>query len=564
MTKGKKKIKSTKPLTLDEVFEEMALTSSSPPGINNSIVLTPISSEACLRSGINPDHLRKRTFEAFQENNVDLEIQRLKYETYLKRREELMKIASKEKQKIRNGKCDQSIRSEAGSLTPSVMLEREAKAAATLLELEQKRLEKAKQRQKKELLQLLQFEQKMAQIQEDMRKKAEEEALAEERRRIQREKQERRAAEERRIRELRLRAQEEAEEEMHRVNARLRFEKERQFEIEKEQRMQEHKKRLQELEEERQRKAELLRIQLQNEELAKREEIERKLKEREEKELERQQRIERKRIHEQLELEKKKKQAAKRIVDNKNAAKRKEDERKKAVLEKVEHSILQQKRIQLEREMEREISKKEQEALSKRRQHQAKLARDKEDEMKNELLNKFEKNEDHVREVKAAKDKEMNLLRQERELQIELKRENVERIKRMQEYKRIETLKKLEEENTRVEEMLQKRDELANSRRKNAVEAKIRRDQLLSTIEKTKAVGGSAIIKILSQLEDGDDLCTKPVEKKTKTKAVLPSITRNKKSTSRQHENKVKMCVPPKVVDIKPAVYVSPYASSVR
>ena len=135
MTTAKKKGKLTKALTLDEVFEQMALTSSSTPS-ENKIVLTPISSEACSRTGINPDHLRKRDFESFKENDVEMEIKRLKYETYTMRREELMKIASEEKQKLLKKKaCDQSVISEAASLTPSAILEKEAQAAATLLEL---------------------------------------------------------------------------------------------------------------------------------------------------------------------------------------------------------------------------------------------------------------------------------------------------------------------------------------------------------------------------------------------------------------------------------------------
>lgn len=157
-----------KAFTLDEVFVQVASSSST----NNNgqgqstsrIVLTPVSSEACLRHGIDPDYLRKRDLETFYETGqTDIEIQRLKYETYEYRRHELMEIASKEKERILrklNG-CDKSVSvTTVASLTPSAILREQEKANSTLIEMEEKRLKKAKEKQKRELLQLLQYEQK--------------------------------------------------------------------------------------------------------------------------------------------------------------------------------------------------------------------------------------------------------------------------------------------------------------------------------------------------------------------------------------------------------------------
>ena len=151
-TKKAKPNKSTeKAITLDEVFAQIALAPTSTPGLNN-VVLTPISSEACLRHGINPDYLKKRNFETFHENDqIDLDIQRLKYETYERRRHELMEIASEEKKKItRNNNGDKSVAGSVSSLTPSAILREEEKANLKLLEIEEKRLRKAKERQKRE------------------------------------------------------------------------------------------------------------------------------------------------------------------------------------------------------------------------------------------------------------------------------------------------------------------------------------------------------------------------------------------------------------------------------
>ncbi len=157
-------------LTLEDVFGQIALTSSTTPGNgihHNDIPLTPLSSEACLRHGVNPDHLRERKFETFQEKdgNDELEIQRLKYETYERRRHELMKVVSDERAKLKKDHHHQSNTSGGGggggfdnksccsttpSLTPSAILAKEELANSTLLEIEEKRLRKAKEKQKKE------------------------------------------------------------------------------------------------------------------------------------------------------------------------------------------------------------------------------------------------------------------------------------------------------------------------------------------------------------------------------------------------------------------------------
>lgn len=153
--KAKARIKE-KTLTLEEVFNQVSLI---PPSVSRSnIVLTPLSSEACLAKGINPDVLQKRDFEIFQLDSSDLEIQRMKYEAYDSRRHELMEEAMKEKDRLSTkskkegkGTDDHSVAcSETPSLTPSGILRQQEKANATLLEMEEKRLQKAREKQKRE------------------------------------------------------------------------------------------------------------------------------------------------------------------------------------------------------------------------------------------------------------------------------------------------------------------------------------------------------------------------------------------------------------------------------
>jgi len=399
----------------------------------------------------------------------------------------------------------------------------------------------------------------MEKIQAETREKAEKEALLEERKNIQKQKQERRAAEERRLRELRRKAKENAEQEIHRINARQRAGKERQIELERAQQVLEKKRRLRKLEEEREKKREFQRLQAVKEQQQKRQENEHKLQERQMKERERQIRIEKKRAMDQYELDKKKRQATDRIALNKEVARRKEDEREKMVMEKRIKSEMQQQLIEKSREQNRELSRKERETINRKREFQAKVARERGKEAKASLVKKFHDDEEHVSKLKELKDKDVALMKEERDLHTQLKRENVERIKRMREYKRLETMRKVSENDQRTEDMLKKRRELAKTRRKNAVEAKIRKDKLMQTLEKSKSSGGKAIRKILAQLStDEDD--PDAAEKKNKKKRGVPRMSSKKKESSWQMKPKPNLSAPlsahgsfpPSIIDIVP------------
>ena len=104
--------------------------------------------------GINPDALRQRDFESFGDaKQADLDIQRLKYEAYERRRHELMKTALDEKKRLSKKvqrQCDLSAAgNDSMSMTQSMAADQEATKNA-ILEKEEKRLAKVKAKQKKE------------------------------------------------------------------------------------------------------------------------------------------------------------------------------------------------------------------------------------------------------------------------------------------------------------------------------------------------------------------------------------------------------------------------------
>lgn len=582
--KKKKKTKTKlkeKAFTLEDIFNQVALL---PPSVSRSdIVLTPLSSEACLATGINPDALQRREFETFGRNSSDLDIQRLKYEAYEKRRHELMMTASKEKvrlgktKKIVGGNDDQSVTcSETNSQSngPSGAVLQQEKVNITLMEIEEKRLQKSRDKQKRELLQLLQFEQKMEKIQRDVHLKAEKDAVAEERKKAKMKKQERRQAEERRVRELRRKAQEDAEEEIHRISARVRSEKERQIKKEREQQEMETKKRQRQIDEEREKKKELQRIKIEKQQLKKLHDMQKKFEDRKIKERERQMKIDAKRAMDQYELDLKRKEAAKRIALNKEAKQRHEEERKKIVVDKMIQNQQQQEHIAALREREHILNKKEKETMARKREYQTQSTKQREMEKKEFMMQKFQEDERKVALMQSMREQEMSIMKQEKELDLLMKHENVQRIKRMQEYKRIETMKKISENHERTDELLKKKEEMAKNRQKNAVEAKLRKDQLLQILEKSKSSGGKAIKKILAQLEN-NEISVGTSKKKTsgppdintsKSTKRLPTKTANET----KHPPIIEIGPPPEAPSLVARIsgappqkeYISPYAST--
>jgi hypothetical protein len=71
-----------------------------------------------------------------------------------------------------------------------------------------------------------------------------------------------------------------------------------------------------------------------------------------------------------------------------------------------------------------------------------------EEQKKAEMLGKFEEEDQHVEEVFMNRKHELDLVTEKKKLNLQMKRDNVERVMRMQEYKRLNTLKKIESVDT--------------------------------------------------------------------------------------------------------------------
>jgi hypothetical protein len=156
----RKKKKTIKPISLEDVFNQVSNVTSSnlnPPPAR--ILLTPRSAEVCLKLGINPEVLKVRDVDSFWENDIDPAVQRLRHEAYVQRRHDIMKQCRHERKRISLAEFDASSNLKNGhtdTLTPEMLLEQQREQSSTLIQMELQRIEKMQKRQQKELEQMIQ------------------------------------------------------------------------------------------------------------------------------------------------------------------------------------------------------------------------------------------------------------------------------------------------------------------------------------------------------------------------------------------------------------------------
>jgi len=104
----------------------------------------------------------------------------MRHEAYSQRRHEMMALVRTDRKKIVNAEMKAGMATSGGGqgepgLTPGAMMAAQAKANASYVEKEEKRLLKMKRRQEKEIQQMVEFEVKMSTIAADREQKAEQE-----------------------------------------------------------------------------------------------------------------------------------------------------------------------------------------------------------------------------------------------------------------------------------------------------------------------------------------------------------------------------------------------------
>ena len=162
----------------------------------------------------------------------------------------------------------------------------------------------------------------------------------------------------------------------------------------------------------------------------------------------------------------------------------------------IHQAKVEKNRIELEKKQ------KEIEFLSKKREQQLKLINEAKESKKESYMKKIQDHEETVSALLHERELELKIVKEGRELMKQLKMDNVERLKRSQEYKRQETLKIMSENESRAQEMLRKKKDLLEQRKRATREAKIQKDKIVGFLEQSKMGGGSkSIQKLISAME---------------------------------------------------------------
>ena len=127
-----------------------------------------------------------------------------------------------------------------------------------------------------------------------------------------------------------------------------------------------------------------------------------------------------------------------------------------------------------------------------------------EEEGKAKARSQIEKDELRLREMNEQRRKDQMILKAQRDMDLQLKKDNLERIRRAQMYKQRQQMEKAEASDKKCRELQRRKEELLKIRKQNASAAKIKKDRLLEVLEKSKSGGSSGIKKLLKLVSSED------------------------------------------------------------
>ena len=467
-------------------------------GEGRSSINSPRSLEACLRSGLDPSELYSRERGDFAEKGMTKDMVKVKYDYFERKRQEkiitvraernaIIKFAAKRSASQPNSPAKAA--ATGGATAPP-----EKSAASGLVEAEEKRMEALRRRQEKELEKIMEREanmaelhQKIARAEAEERKKQKEHAKqvllakAEAEKRAKNQKAKVAAAE----------AEEEAKKrEMQRKEAAfaekmIKTQMEEKARAEKEARLRDEERK-QKMEDYKRKTAELLKQQA---ELA--EENRLNMLERE------------RRVQEQL-VEKKAKKAAE-VADSRARAK----VRIEAALHKY-HEMHEQKKRDFDIAQEKaQVLLKEKNRAEVQMQKEQLEAREKKNAMRyNRLVQSFQKRTEHRKEIQEhmnSKDGGYDRLWAERmeqikydkfvsDLKMREKQENVQQTLRQGEFKRLQTLGRIEDADLRYEEIQNRKKNLMSSYRMEQKRSLTRKHAIADAMEMMKVTGDTKLL----------------------------------------------------------------------
>mmetsp|Transcript_1921 Transcript_1921/g.3066 ORF Transcript_1921/g.3066 Transcript_1921/m.3066 type:complete len:537 (+) Transcript_1921:179-1789(+) len=476
---------------------------------------SPRTLEACLRTGLDPAELYPKERKVFESQRLTDQMLDIKYSAFERKRQDKIAAVRHERNSIlqyaeRKWQQMAATSPEATGerpMSPGQLAERakqaEMEASRTMIEQEEKRIEALRKRQEKEMNKIVEREQTLATLQLKI-KRAEEEEIKKKKAHDKKVAEERLAAEKKkqaRVLELKRLEEEEAEKkrEIARKDAALadklqkkRLLMERQMKREAIQRDEERK---QKVEESRKKTEALLKLQ---EDQAEANRL--KMLEREE------------RIMAQLE--------------HKKELKREEVARQRAVaavriaeaMEKF-HSLHEAKKTEFaRRQAEAAVRAKENEVLERERLKKQAEAREKRNKQRlNRLIDAYKSRAEHRKSildrrkmkdqvygvVKAERDEQIALMKFTSDLKLRDKLDNVERVARVNEFKRLQTLKHIESMDSRYEEIQSHKADLLNKHAEEAKQSLVRKHEISDMMDKMRMTNDFTLLDKLFAKQKG-------------------------------------------------------------
>lgn len=144
-------------------------------------------------------------------------------------------------------------------------------------------------------------------------------------------------------------------------------------------------------------------------------------------------------------------------------------------------------------------------------------------------------------EVQAIREKEHEIHKEKKAIRTQMKLENVDRVHRVGEYKRMTTLKKIEDIDSRVQNMLKTKQSLVADRRNAAAKTKRQKEQIAAVMEEVRTNASKAAKLIgkamtgqitLSALTGGDSPKSAKKSKKNRNKTSQELLGLDRESVS--------------------------------
>ena len=548
--------------TVEEIFASVSTVSSS--GLNpppNRVVLTPRSAEGCLKHGINPESLRIRDLDSFKESGIDQAVQRMRHEAYSQRRHEYMKVVRAARKKLYSQQAGGAKGESKEAAAARAQMEREN---SSLIELEQGRLQKLQARQQKEVENMLQFELKMNAVAQEASRKMEKEQKRADKRERDKLKRGKAMAEERRMRDLQRQAQEDAEEEKRQQSAYAMFLKDKEKAEQQTRREKLRKIEAREREIERNRKSEEYREETAAILKAQQDAIMERLQEMGKAEKIRSDLVEKKRRETKKKVLAERKAAKIRIDRNLSAARGIEIKKREDFELKQQQVAEQRRRLDMAASQEGMLQQKQQELLARKRQMVLEETRYEEEMRKEELLAQQEAMDENLRRIEAGRQRERQLKKEVKLLNMQMKQDTVERMKRVEEYKRLETIRMLKEQEDRTNKMMAQKKSILMQRKKAGVDAKLQRDKIQGAMEKVKiSKKWHQAGAILNKVRWRDNNSAQPPPPHTHMRArAHPSVCRHPSASLPPARTRTPACPPPPPARADPAAAASTYPSA--